>query len=175
MSISITTPRLTMRQITESDWPLFLRLNTEPSVIDKCFDQPCVDDVRARFDSRLPRWSVTSGAWLCLVIIDSETNQAVGITGFDYDGRSAEVGYLLLPECFGLGYATESLQGVIAWATRVHLISLFQGIVTEGNADSEKVLAKCGFKLHEVIADAYRIGGVLYADRIYKLNTGSLD
>ncbi len=35
MSISITTPRLTMRQITESDWPLFLRLNTEQSVIEK--------------------------------------------------------------------------------------------------------------------------------------------
>ncbi|MFT7682198.1 MAG: RimJ/RimL family protein N-acetyltransferase [Moritella dasanensis] len=169
----ITTERLTMRQITESDWPLFLRLNTEPRVIEKCFDQPCVEDVRARFDSRLPRWSVTSGAWLCLVIIDIETNQAVGITGFDYDGRSAEVGYLLLPEYFGLGYATESLQSVIAWAMRVHLITAFQGIVTEGNCASEAVLVKCGFQLKEVIPLAYDIGGILYADRLYKLNTCS--
>jgi len=162
-----------MRQITEQDWPLFLRLHTEISVIEKCFDQPSDDDIRAKFESRLPNWSVTSGAWLCLVITDVETNMAVGITGFDYDGRSAEVGYLLLPEYFGLGYATESLQGLIAWATRVHFITAFQGIVTEGNLASEKVLSKCGFKLNEVIPQAYNIGGVLYADRIYKLNTGS--
>jgi len=173
MSIFITTPRLTMRQITEQDWPLFLRLHTEISVIEKCFDQPSDDDIRAKFESRLPNWSVTSGAWLCLVITDVETNTAIGITGFDYDGRSAEVGYLLLPEYFGLGYATESLQGLIAWATRVHFITAFQGIVTEGNGASETVLAKCGFKLNEVIPQAYNIGGVLYADRIYKLHMGS--
>lgn len=169
----ITTPRLTMRQITEQDWPLFLRLHTEVSVIEKCFDQPSDNEIRAKFESRLPPWSVTSGAWLCLVITDTATNTAVGITGFDYDGRSAEVGYLLLPEYFGVGYATESLQSVIAWAMRVQLISAFQGIVTEGNGASEAVLAKCGFQLKEVIPLAYDIGGILYADRIYKLNTGS--
>ncbi|QUM86226.1 GNAT family N-acetyltransferase [Moritella sp. 28] len=171
--MQITTQRLSMCQITEQDWPLFLRLHTESRVIEKCFDQPSDDDIRVKFESRLPNWSVTSGAWLCLVITDVETNTAVGITGFDYDGRSAEVGYLLLPEYFGLGYATESLLGVIAWAMRVHLISVFQGIVTEGNVVSEKVLAKCGFKLDEVIPQAYSIGGVLYADWIYKLNTSS--
>lgn len=174
MSICITSQRLSMRQITEQDWPLFLRLHTESRVIEKCFDQPSDDDIRAKFESRLPNWSVTSGAWLCLVISDVETNTTVGITGFDYDGRSAEVGYLLLPEYFGLGYATESLQGVIAWATRVHFITTFQGIVTEGNFSSEKVLEKCSFQLDDVIPQAYSIGEILYADRIYKLNTGSL-
>lgn len=174
MSICITTRRLSMRQITAQDWPLFLRLHTEMSVIEKCFDQPSGDDIKAKFDSRLPRWSVTSGAWLCLVITDIDTDAAVGITGFDYDGRSAEVGSLLLPEYFGQGYATESLQGLIAWATRVHFITIFQGIVTEGNFASEKLLAKCGFKLNEVKPQAYRIGGILYADRIYKLNIGAL-
>ena len=171
--MQITTPRLSMRQITAQDWPLFLRLHTESRVIEKCFDQPSDNDIRAKFESRLPHWSVTSGAWLCLLITDVETNTAVGITGFDYDGRSAEVGYLLLPEYFGLGYATESLKGLIAWAMRVHLISVFQGIVTEGNSASEKVLAKCGFQLYDVIPQAYNIGGILYADRIYKLNTNS--
>ena len=174
MGICITTKRLAMRQITAQDWPLFLRLHTEMRVIEKCFDQPSIEDIRAKFDSRLPPWSVTSGAWLCLVITDVETNTAIGITGFDYDGRAAEVGYLLLPEYFGKGYATESLQGVMAWATRVHFIPLFQGIVTEGNSGSEKVLVKCGFQLQEVIPQAYRIGGVLYADHIYTLNTCSL-
>lgn len=172
MSICINTPRLSMRQITEQDWPLFLRLHTETQVIETCFDQPSFDDIRTKFDSRLPRWSVASGAWLCLVITDVATSTDVGITGFDYDGRTAEVGYLLLPAYFGKGYATESLQGLITWARRVHLISTFQGIVTEGNLASEQVLGKCGFKLHEVIPQAYSIGGVLYADRVYKLNSG---
>lgn len=168
MAIEIKTSRLSMRQITEQDWLLFLRLHTESRVIGLCFDQPSEHDIRVKFESRLPKWTVTSGAWLCLVITDTETNVDIGITGFDYDGCYAEVGYLLLPEYFGLGYATESLQGVISWATRVHFISTFQGIVTEGNSASGRVLEKCGFQLNEVIADAYSIGGSLYADRIYK-------
>ena len=153
--------------------PFFLRLHTESRVISPFCFHLLPSSFLFSFFSLFPLLSFPSGAWLCLVITDVETNTAVGITGFDYDGRSAEVGYLLLPEYFGLGYATESLLGVIAWAMRVHLISVFQGIVTEGNSTSERLLVKCGFQLNEVIPQAYNIGGILYADRIYKLNTGS--
>jgi len=173
--MQVISQRLSMRQIAEQDWPLFLRLHTELRVIEKCFDQPSRDDIRAKFESRLPKWSVTSGAWLCLVITDVETNTAVGITGIEYDGRTAEVGYLFLPEYFGQGYASESLSAVIAWASHTYFITHYQGIVTEGNIASERVLEKCGFVFNHQIADAYSIRGTLYADRIYTLNTGSLD
>lgn len=38
--IEIASPRLSMRQITETDWPLFLRLHQEEEVIRYAFDQP---------------------------------------------------------------------------------------------------------------------------------------
>lgn len=49
--IEISSPRLSMRQITETDWPLFLRLHQEEEVIRYAFDQPELDDIRQRFES----------------------------------------------------------------------------------------------------------------------------
>ncbi len=42
-------------------------------------------------------------------------------------------------------------------------------MVTEGNLGSEKVLIKSGFTLHNIIPDAYGIGGQMYADHIYMM------
>ncbi|MDF5281249.1 GNAT family N-acetyltransferase, partial [Vibrio parahaemolyticus] len=45
----------------------------------------------------------------------------------------------------------------------------FSAVVTEGNVGSEKVLIKSGFSLKTVAPNAYKIGGKLYADRIYSI------
>lgn len=88
-----------MRQIIEEDWPLFCQLHQEPTVIELVFDEPPLDDIKVRFNSRLPKWTVAAEHWLCLVIIDKETGMPVGVTGFQIDENDrsrAEVGYLLI-------------------------------------------------------------------------------
>lgn len=166
----ITSKRLSMRQITATDWALFERLHTDPEVIKQCFDLPSDTDIREKFESRLPVWSVTSGDWLCLVITDKETGDDIGITGFYYDGKAAEVGYLIQPQFAGKGYGTESLMALVSWSARTLSIGHYQAIVTAGNAASERVLEKSGFQLSHVDPDAYSIGGKLYADHVFKLN-----
>ncbi|MCV5223944.1 GNAT family N-acetyltransferase, partial [Escherichia coli] len=88
-------------------------------------------------------------------------------TGFHLVDGVADVGYLILPQYHGLGFGTESLRALINWAFNEHAITAFSAVVTEGNVGSEKVLTKSGFSLKEVIPNAYKIGGKLYADRIY--------
>lgn len=159
-----------MRQITEADWPLFCQLHQEPKVIELAFDEPAVDEIRTRFNSRLPEWTSTSDHWLCLVIIDNETNAPVGVTGFivDENNRSnAEVGYLLLPEHHGKGYGTESLQGLLHFAIHELHLSSLTATVTEGNDASCRVLEKCGFVFSQRYPDAYEIRQKRYADLIY--------
>ncbi|MGF1720785.1 GNAT family N-acetyltransferase [Vibrio kyushuensis] len=169
MSIKISSQRLDMVSITEDDWELFRSLHTDPAVISLCFDEPSTEELSERFRSRLPHWSTKSSHWLCLTIALRETGEQVGITGLKFNNGVAEVGYLLLPQFYGFGFATESLMAVLNWASNTHGIFAYNAVVTEGNFSSERVLLKCGFRLKEVIPDAYDIGGKVYADNIYSI------
>lgn len=167
--IEFSSVRLKMSQITENDHQLYLELNTNPTVIELCFDQLTRTEIELKFQSRLPAWKADSENWLCLVITERKTGRKVGVTGFKLENDVAEVGYLLLPQFYGKGYGTESLAALIGWAAKNHNIRNYEAIVTRGNIGSEKVLTKCGFTLTKVIPDAYCIKGMLYDDHIYSL------
>ncbi len=168
-SLCIKTPRLTLTPITENDWPLFFKLNTDPKVIELCFAPKTEQQVREKFDARLQPWVEGSASWLTLVIRDIETQQPIGVTGFfTTEDGAHEVGYLLLAEHHGKQYGTESLAALLDWAAREHQIGEFQAVVTAGNIASERVLIKCGFWLDEVVENAYQIGGRVYDDHIFR-------
>lgn len=167
---SFDSERLTITNLCESDWTLFLKLHTDKSVIALCFDEPTRAEVRDKFESRLPPWYRGARHWLCMVLIDKVSGTRVGITGLVFDGDVAEVGYMLLPDYHGLGFATESLKALLSWCQSNHGITKFRAIVTEGNSSSERVLMRCGFHLAQRVENAYQIAGHSYADRIYGLS-----
>jgi RimJ/RimL family protein N-acetyltransferase len=167
--MQIKTQRLFLTPLTREHWSLYQQLSLDPQIIALCFDPPTEDEMRQKFESRLPVWTPQSDHWLCLVIYEKQNARPIGITGFVLQDGIAEVGYLLLPEFYGQQFGTESLTGVIEWAFEQHKISQFSATVTEGNIGSERVLEKCGFKLIETIPEAYEIGGKRYADKLYSL------
>ncbi|KLN63599.1 GNAT family N-acetyltransferase [Vibrio sp. VPAP30] len=167
----IESKQLSMAQITETDWPLFERLNQDEDVIRYAFDKPSNKQIRERFESRLPVWNWPDKHWLCLVIREKNTGNAIGVTGLCLSEQSAEeveVGYLLLPEFHGKGYGTESLVALIDYTTSQFPIKTVNAIVTDGNIASCKVLEKAGFTLSEREKDAYKLGGSYYDDLIYR-------
>ncbi len=166
--MKIETKRLEMKPIQQEDWGLFLALHTDPSVISLCFDPPEIKEVESKFCSRLVPWAPELNSWLCLVIKDKSTGTPIGITGFHVDQNIAEVGYLLLPEFHGKQYGTESLLALLDWAELNYKFKEFKAVVTEGNIGSERVLVKCGFKLDNIVHEAYEIGGQKYADHVYR-------
>lgn len=103
-----------------------------------------------------------------------ESGEKIGVTGFCYQNGIAEIGYMLLPNFHGYGYATESLDALITWAVNEQGIDEFSAVVTEGNVASEKTLIKNGFRLLRIEPDSYRIGGQLYADHIYQLSKSAI-
>lgn len=165
----IETNRLVLGPLQQQHWSLFLRLHTDPNVTALCFDVPPEAQIRQKFEARLGDWTPDSKHWLGLVVTDKASGEALGVTGFMLENDIAEVGYLFLPEYHGKGYAPESLQAVIEWASTTYHISQYRAVVTEGNNGSEKVLTKCGFTLHHIQPDAHRIGNNLFADHIYRL------
>ena len=156
-----------MTPLTEQDWPLFQQLHMTPEVIAQCFDAPTETELKQKFQSRLQLWHKEADHWLCLVLRQYDTNQAIGVTGFAMSEGRAEVGYLLLPPYHGRGFGTESLQALIQSAVTTQGIRRFKAVVTEGNTASERVLQKAGFKLVAKEPDAHSIGSKRYADHIY--------
>lgn len=170
----IESSNLVMRSMKESDWPLFQRLHQDEDVIRYAFNQPSTEQIRARFESRLPKWNWESGHWLCLVIEDKQSNAAIGIIGLcrsESQPSHVEVGYLLLPEFHGKGYGTESLLALVEHTKNSFPVEAFNAIVTDGNIASCKVLEKVGFVLREREPNAYQIGGVSYDDLLYSYDT----
>ncbi|WP_197412237.1 GNAT family N-acetyltransferase [Rheinheimera sp. EpRS3] len=167
--INIETNRLMLSPLQQQHWPLFLRLHTDPQIVALCFDVPPQDMIRQKFAARLKPWTPDSDNWLGLVVADKVTGAELRVTGLQLQDGVAEVGYLFLPEFCGKGYAAESLQGLINWATDTQQINRYQALVTEGNTASEKVLTKCGFVLKQIVPSAHNIGGKYFADHIYQM------
>ena len=57
-----------------------------------------------------------------------------------------EVGYALLPEARGHGYALEAVRAAFEWATRVHGIHHFRASVSPDNERSLNLVSKLGFR-----------------------------
>jgi RimJ/RimL family protein N-acetyltransferase len=81
-------------------------------------------------------------------VVELSSGLVVGYTGVDYidfEGETwLEWGYRLVPECRGLGYATEASQALLARAHQTYAGELL-AIVALENLASQKVCRKLGF------------------------------
>lgn len=111
----LVTSRLNLTQITEQEWPFFLRLQQDPDVMRYVSDERREAEVRQIFNSRLvagKRIVDTGFAW---VMRDRHNSTLIGFTGFVRgDEDMAEVGFILDPEFHAQGYGYESLYAVCA-------------------------------------------------------------
>jgi [ribosomal protein S5]-alanine N-acetyltransferase len=74
----------------------------------------------------------------------------IGIAKFVFtETHEAEVGYGMLPEYWGKGYASEILDCMVKNARKHHRITKLVAIVNPENHASKKVLAKKGFALYK--------------------------
>jgi len=81
-------------------------------------------------------------------VVELSSGRVVGYTGVDYidfEGKTwLEWGYRLVPECRGLGYATEASQALLARAHQTYTGELL-AIIAPKNLASQNVCHKLGF------------------------------
>jgi len=86
-----------------------------------------------------------TGRW---AVIEKASGKYVGsfsILSMESDDARLHIGYALLPQFWGLGYATELLQQGLIFFYNKHANTSIYGITEEPNVASQKVLLKCGF------------------------------
>lgn len=149
----LETDRLRLRQLTLDDAEFIFRLVNDPAFIRNIGDKGvrALDDARGYIQNG-PMASYAKfgfGLWL---IETKDSAEPVGICGvLKRDTlEDIDLGYALLPEFSGKGYAVESAAGVVDYA-RTLGFNRIVAIVKPDNERSIRVLEKNGFEFELMI------------------------
>ena len=91
--------------------------------------------------------------WYAIWIIELRNGTHIGdlcFKGLDSNGV-AEIGYWILEEYQGQGYATEAVEAALSWAFQNPNVTAIEAETEDDNAASKRVLEKCGFLANGII------------------------
>jgi RimJ/RimL family protein N-acetyltransferase len=142
----VSTARLLVRLPREGDRDRFLELFRNEDFMAFYPGVLTVEEAGVRFDHMVAVCqAVPFGKQ---PVVELSSGLVVGYTGVDYidlEGRTwLEWGYRLVPECRGLGYATEASRALLARARQAYAGELL-AIIAPENLASQNVCRKLGF------------------------------
>ncbi len=147
---TIRTDRLLLPLLTPAGLAAVAR-GEVPAELDATVSQDWLGDVAWLAERRLEQISKhpDDAPWLLRAIVLADGDRpAIGHINFHGrpDERGVpEVGYSLLPEFRGKGYAIEAVRGLFDWARREHGVTRFRASVAPDNERSQNLIGKLGF------------------------------
>ncbi len=170
--MKITSSRIKLQPLEQSDWELFKELNLCPKIMEHLYDRLPLDKIKTVFESRTRPITEKSDGW-CFSISDASTGEKLGNIGLkltDIEERIAEVGFMLKEEAQGKGYATEALNLVAEYVFQTLKLSKLAAICSTENTGSYKLLEKVGFSRESYLPQNTSINGKLVDDYVYGLS-----
>lgn len=147
-TLVIETGRLTIRPLQEGDAPGFFTLRQDAAVTAMMGFSPYTRPEEAE-RYVLTRMQMTAeGKCLFWAITLRESGAFTGsvcLWNFRLEAGCAEIGYELLPEFQGRGYASETIRAACQYANAALGLSCVDALVDPSNAPSRRVLLRCGF------------------------------
>jgi len=143
----LETLRLELRDFVPADFDDLYRLDSDPRVMTYISDgKPMSRVAVARALRRIIRYPALYpdlGIWRAA---RRDTRAFIGWFCFKYAGKSAdvEVGYRLLPEAWGRGFATEGARALVDFGFQDLGLDRIIGVTHPGNEASQRVLLKAG-------------------------------
>lgn len=147
----LTTDRLILRALTHADAEAMRVLFSDPQVLEFLNNEPTdtleqaiglIDWLNGQYDRHNGvNWAIRRRA-------DDRFIGQGGCYAWDREDRKVDIGYHVLPEFWGSGYATEATRAILHWCFDALEVHRVQADCTEGNIGSERVMLKCGFR-HE--------------------------
>ncbi len=137
-----------VRFLRKDDLAAVLRYTSDPTVTEYTGWPPQThDEAQAYFAKALS--ASRSGHYLPFVIASLDSGSMMGMIDLDVRDRThqrAEVGYGLLPEHWGHGYATDALRCLTAYALARDDLYRIEATCHPDNARSAQVLQRAGFR-----------------------------
>jgi len=148
--IYLTSDRLKYTQISQDDFPSYARLVMNVDVMKYITGKALtISEAKQRFQKALSANDLLPTAGFFLVRIRN-TEEIIGVVKLvQIADNQFEIGYMLLPEYWGRGYASEMTERMMKLANEQQFAGELIGIVDPLNPASIRVLTKFGFELFQ--------------------------
>jgi len=150
----LETPRLTLRRLTFDDAPFLVGLLNQPSFLAHIGDRGVrnIDDAH-RYLREGPMAMYERHGFGLWHLARRSDGAPIGMCGLLRRDNlpDVDVGYALLPQYWGQGYAIEAVQATLAHARKFGLARVI-AVVSEGNAASVRVLEKAGMRFEGMVS-----------------------
>lgn len=152
---SLQTPRLLLRPLTLDDAPGYWPLVSNAEILRHVGETPrgSLEEVVAVLRER-PLADYARHGFGRLAVIERDSGRMIGWCGLKVVpelGGEVDIGYRLLPECWGRGYATEAGRAVIAHGFEQLGLARIVGMTVAANVDSAHVLQKLGLSFEREV------------------------
>lgn len=151
----LETDRILLERSREDHWPFLLKLLNSPKWIKNIGDRKVYTEADARkylLEKIMPNADDKKGyGQLC--IIRKEDYKIVGVTGiYKRPGLDhADIGFALLPEFEGNGYAHEASSTLLDFIKNQGILNRVEGITIPSNKASQRLLEKLGLSYEKMV------------------------
>ena len=164
---SLTTERLLLRQLSESDKEQLFLLRSD-DVINRYLDRPpckSLDDAISfvkTINENIKKKD--SFYWAIALTKSNKLIGTIGLFNFSDDLKRCEIGYELLNEYQGKGYMSETIKKIIDFAMKTLGVKTIEAFTHKDNQSSTKLLERFNFVKTEIKDDndpdfrVYRLG-----------------
>ena len=159
---TLETARLSLRPFTEADYPLILRISSDPNTTRYLYYWGRVGwtpeaDARRFLDYALKNWARQPIRAREYRVSLKETGEGIGDGSVEWvagEEGTAEIGWILLPEYRGKGYATEMGRELMRAGFQVMGAQRVIAHCDARNAPSYHVMERLGMRLSHVEKEA---------------------
>ncbi|MBP7418742.1 MAG: GNAT family N-acetyltransferase [Xanthomonadales bacterium] len=142
----LVTPRLALRRFRADDLEFLCRLNADPDVTRHTGGTKDRAQTEQMLRVRVIDYYEANPGLGIWATIERETGHCVGLHLLNHiQGETLiQVGYQLVPQAWGKGYATEMAVAVVRYAFKVMALPRIVAITDLPNVASQRVLLKAG-------------------------------
>jgi RimJ/RimL family protein N-acetyltransferase len=162
--LPLTTERLVLRRSRPEDADAISVYRSDPEVHRyQGWERTDPDGIREQIEEMAARAPGASGGWVQLSVEEREGGRLVGDVGLSpADGEAGviKVGYTIAPTFQRLGYGTESVGALVAYAIDTLGADVVRAYASAENLPSIRVAEKVGMRLIERIE--HREGGEVW-------------
>ncbi|MCF6200175.1 MAG: GNAT family N-acetyltransferase [Hyphomicrobiaceae bacterium] len=143
-SLHLQTQRLLLRPLWPDDLPLAAQIMRNPRIVFWRKKRVSLNEIRAgiKRSKKMNDWGL--GWWL---IFDLQSNRLVGSAMLQplENTFEIEIGYHILPEFWGHGYASEAARQVLAHGFEILGLPNIRAVILPRNRPSLRLIEKLGF------------------------------